>query len=87
MKIILNHLHSKEKTSLAASSQKIGTSLITDKLPCQAGNTGKLKWKKNDGHELQQNTPWENELACSDDSHSANQSEHNTFEHCGRRRK
>lgn len=46
MKIILNHLHSKEKTSLAASSQKIGPSLITDKLPCQAGNTGKAEMEK-----------------------------------------
>jgi len=46
MKIILNHLHSNEKTSLAASSQNIGTSLITDKLPCQAGNTGQAEMEK-----------------------------------------
>lgn len=75
MKIILNHLHSKEKNSSAVSSLKIGTSLMTDKLLCQTGNTGEIELEKNDSHEIKQNMPWENELICYDDSHSANQSE------------
>lgn len=46
MKIILNHLHSKEKNYSAVSSLKIDTSLMTDKLPCQTGNTGEIELEK-----------------------------------------
>lgn len=46
MKIIWNHLHSKEKNSSAVSSLKIGTSLMTDKLLCQTGNTGEIEMEK-----------------------------------------